>query len=123
MSQFRPILCINTTYNIISKLITNRLFKVVQRLISNNQSAFLPGRMIGDNFMLATEMVAGFGRNSGGANVAIKVDMARTYNTCNWPALEDTLRELEFSEDWIRLVMMCVCTSFLSFLIDGQPTK
>ena len=122
LAQFRPISCINTTYKIISKIMTNRMVPIIQRLISSNQTAFLPGRLIGDNFLLATEMIAGFGRQAGGAKAAIKVDLAKAFDTCNWLAMEETLREFQFSENWIRLTMMCVCTTKLSFLVDGVPT-
>lgn len=68
-------------------------------------------------------MIAGFGRNSGRAKAAIKVDLAKAYDMCDRESLEITLRELKFSEEWIRLVMMCVTTTSLAFLIDGVPTR
>lgn len=96
---------------------------MVQGLISNYQTIFFPGRLIGDNFLVAIEMVASFNRNSGGANATIKVDLAKAYDTYSWKALEDTLKEFEFLEQCIRLVMMCVSTSSLSFLVNWTPTK
>lgn len=122
ISEFRPISCINTTYKIISKILTNRLVPIVQELVSPNQTAFLPGRLIGDNHMLATEMIGGFGRATGGANACIKVDLTKAYDTCSWKALEETLLDFNFSVEWVRLIMQCVSGVSYSFLVDGSPT-
>ncbi|XP_073305752.1 uncharacterized protein [Primulina huaijiensis] len=52
-SDFRPISLCNVTNKIISKLLYSRLRDVVERLVSPNQSGFVPGRMISDNILLA----------------------------------------------------------------------
>ena len=46
MKQFRPISLLNCSFKIFSKLLTNRLGKVAQRLVATNQSAFIKGRYI-----------------------------------------------------------------------------
>lgn len=63
---------------------TNKMVPVMQNLITSNQTAFLPRRLIGDNFLLATEMIVGFGRQGGRAKAAIKVDLAKAFDTCSW---------------------------------------
>jgi hypothetical protein len=40
MKQFRPISLLNCSFKMFSKLLTNRLGKVAQRLVATNQSAF-----------------------------------------------------------------------------------
>lgn len=53
ISHYRPISCCNTIYKCISKLLAARFKLVIPSIISNNQSAFVQKRSIGDNITLA----------------------------------------------------------------------
>jgi len=60
LSDFRPILCCNTIYKVISNVLATRLQQVIGELISPNQTAFLKGRRISDASLLAHEHVRDF---------------------------------------------------------------
>jgi hypothetical protein len=57
MKQFRPISLLNCSFKIFSKLLTNRLGVVSQRLVATNQSAFIKGRYILESVVVAHEIV------------------------------------------------------------------
>lgn len=56
VSQFRPLGLCNFSYKIISKIIANRLKPLLDICISPNQGAFVPGRCIQDNIVIAHEV-------------------------------------------------------------------
>ena len=57
MQELRPIALFNVVYKIIAKVFTNRLKIVLSKFISQNQSAFVPGRSIVDSVVVAFEMI------------------------------------------------------------------
>ncbi|XP_073051335.1 uncharacterized protein [Primulina eburnea] len=120
-TDFRPISLCNVTNKIISKLLYSRLSKVVGKLISPNQSGFVPGRVISDNILLAQELTHSLGLPSRGGNVILKLDMAKAYDRVQWPFLLSVLRHLGFSEPVVSLVSACISHCKFSVNINGTP--
>ncbi|XP_042958006.1 uncharacterized protein LOC122293492 [Carya illinoinensis] len=94
-------------------------------IISPKQSAFLPGRLINDNIMVAYELLHSM-RNRKKEKVgsmAMKLDMSKAYDRVEWQFLEAVLFKLGFCTQWVDLVMKCVKTASYSVLINGTPGK
>ncbi|CAA7040537.1 unnamed protein product [Microthlaspi erraticum] len=107
MTELRPISLCNVGYKIISKVLCQRLKVLLPRLISETQSAFVPGRLISDNILIAQEMFHGLRTNKSckGKFMAVKTDMSKAYDRVEWPFIEELMRKMGFAEQWIAWMM------------------
>jgi hypothetical protein len=123
VSHFRPISLCNVIYKIISKVLANRLKMVLPHVISPNQSAFIPGRLITDNVMAAYETMHTMHTSmwSKVGFMGIKLDMSKAYDRVEWGFLEEVMKKMGFPNRWINWVMECVRSVTYSIIVNGQP--
>ncbi|XP_050378590.1 uncharacterized protein LOC126795907 [Argentina anserina] len=115
MGQFRLISLCNNSIKIISKLFANRLKGLLHLLILEHQNAFLAGRQIQDNLILAHEAYhyLKLKKSKKEFELAVKLDMNKAYDRVEWDFLEATLLKFGFDRAWIRLVMKLATPSIL----------
>ncbi|XP_062102834.1 uncharacterized protein LOC133812999 [Humulus lupulus] len=122
MGDLRPIALCNVVYKVVSKVMTNRMKSVLKMVISETQSAFVPGRLITDNIMVAFEVMHYLKRKGSGKDgfMALKLDMSKAYDTIEWGFLEAMMKKMGFGDHWVSLVMKCVSSVSYKIAIEGQ---
>jgi hypothetical protein len=109
VAQFRQISLCNVVYKVISKVLSNRLRVILPEIISHHQNAFVPGRLITDNILLAYECIHTMKKKKGKRGLcAVKLDMHKAYDRLEWSFLEKIMSKLGFDQRWIKIIMACV---------------
>jgi len=121
VKDWQPIALFNVLYKIISKVLANRLKKVLPKCISDNQSAFVPGRSILDNAMVAIEVLHFMKAKTRGEDryVALKLDISKAYDRMDCNYLRVVLNKMGFHDRWIHWMCMCVESVDYSMLVNG----
>lgn len=118
-SDFRPISCLNTVYKVISRLLASRLQDILPQMVSKAQSAFLPGRLLAENVLLATDLVNGYNRETISPRGMLKVDLRKAFDCVRWDFIVATLRAIDIPEGFISLISECISTASFSVCING----
>ncbi|KAL2246078.1 UNVERIFIED_CONTAM: hypothetical protein Sindi_2876000 [Sesamum indicum] len=118
---FRPISCCNVLYKIIAKLLVQKISVLLDKIVSPCQTAFIPGRSIGDNIMLAQELFSRYNQMRLPPRCALKVDIRKAYDTVEWDFLLAVLQLFGFPPTFTRWIEECVTTTSFSIGLNGKP--
>jgi hypothetical protein len=119
MGDFRPIACCNVIYKCITKIISNRMIPILDSLVSWNQSAFIPGRNISKNVLLAQELVRNYHRKGGQPRCTMKIDLMKAYDSVNWDFILHCLACFGFPVKFINWIRECITSPRFSIAING----
>ena len=105
MFDYRPINLANVVSRILSKVIANKLKLVLPNVISNNQSAFVPKRLITDNTTVAYELLHRMRNKRKGkvGQMAVKLDISKAYDQVEWGFLRNIMLKLGLDHKWVDM--------------------
>ncbi|KAJ9536675.1 LOW QUALITY PROTEIN: hypothetical protein OSB04_un000148 [Centaurea solstitialis] len=120
VSDFRPISCCSVLYKCISKVVVNRIKPFLDGLVDRSQSAFIPGRRIVDNILMAHELVVGYHLNVGEPRCAFKIDLRKAYDMVDWRFLVYMLEGFGFHPVLVSWIREMVSTTTYSVIVNGE---
>lgn len=115
LSDFRPISVFNFIPKLISKVLSNRLRRVLPDLISPNQTAFVHGRQISENFETTRELLHHIA-HTGKPVVFAKIDFKKAFDSIEWLFLIWVMNARGFPDRWITWISTIWSTSSM-----GKP--
>ncbi|WOH11480.1 hypothetical protein DCAR_0830967 [Daucus carota subsp. sativus] len=122
MGDLRPISLCNLLVQILSKIMANRIKKILGSIVSDRQSAFIEGRLLTDNALIAFEINHYMQRKrQGRIGVAgVKLDISKAYDRLEWSFVRNMMEKFGFSGVWIDRVMQFISSVSYSFLHNGE---
>nr|GEW26340.1 hypothetical protein [Tanacetum cinerariifolium] len=120
VTDHRPISCCNVIYKCISKIHTNHIINGIKEVVSDNQSAFFPGRRISNNILIAQELMHNYHQNRGPPQCTFKIGIQKAYDTVAWRFLGRVLECFGFHLRMIKWIMACVTSTSFSLSLNGD---
>ena len=100
ITEYCPISLCNVIYRILAKVLANRLKIILPEVVSNSQSASIPGRLITNNVLVAFETMHHINQKRKGKEglMAIKLDMSKAFDRVEWDFLARIMQKLGFHD-------------------------
>ncbi|XP_026410816.1 uncharacterized protein LOC113306045 [Papaver somniferum] len=119
--HFRPIGLSSVSFKIFTKIITTRMSYLMNKLISPHQDAYIKGRNIQDQIVLASEMINEMKKKRRGGNIGLKLDISQAYDSVRWKFLFQVLIKYGFSVTWFQWLSTLFESAKVSVMTNGGP--
>ena len=123
VTEFCPIALCNILYKLVSKVLANRLKKVLPHIISKSQCAFQSDKEISYNILVAFETLHHMKMKKTGkvGHMALKLDMSKAYDRLEWIFLQWIMEKMGFHPIWVGWMLECIRSVTYFVLINGEP--
>lgn len=122
MNDFRPISLLNTSVKIITKLLGNRLQKVILKLVHENHYGFIKTKCIQDCLGWAFEYLYQCKHSRRGIVVLI-LDFKKAFDVVEYSVMLKMMDFKGFPTRWIRWVDDILSTAKSSIILNDVPGK
>ena len=120
MGDFRSISLLGSLYKLLAKVLANRLKKVLDKVVSGDQNAFVRGKHILDASLIANEVID-FWHKRNEKGLICKLDIEKAYDSINWNFFMKGLFKMGFGSRWMEWIWWCISTAKFSVMINGVP--
>ena len=98
IKNWRPISLLNVDYKIMTKSLSKRMEKVIEKIIHQNQSGFIKERFIGEVIRFLEDLIE-YMELQNKSGLILQVDFEKAFISVEWKFLVDALKQFEFGPD------------------------
>jgi exonuclease III len=117
-ASYRPITLLCTDYRLWAKVLARRLNQCLPTIIDTTQTAFVPGRRIGENIM-ALQSLGALLRRLGRTAIAAFCDFRKAYDTIDRPFLLEAMAALGVGPGFRAMVKTLLTGTKARAIING----
>jgi len=122
VGDFRPISLIHSFIKLFTKVLANRLAPQMNLLVKTNQSAFIRGRVLHDNFKGA-QLTAKLLHKKKKASALLKIDISKAFDSIDWRFLLGLLAHMGFSRRWLNWISLLLSSASTKIICNGSPGR
>jgi hypothetical protein len=120
--DYRPISLIHSIGKLFSKCLSLHLAPRMGELIKHNQSAFIRGRQIHENFKMV-QLTCRWLHARHCPTVLLKIDLAKAFDSVAWPFLLVVVEHAGFPQRWQNWLSAMLRTASTRVLVNGCPGR
>ena len=122
LSSWRPISLINVDTKICSKALSNRVCKVITKLVDSDQEAFIKGRNIEDSIRLIDDLMD-FTIENNKSLILFAADFEKAFDSIEHNFILASLMHFGFGKDFIKWISVLLCGNHTCVLNNGFATN
>ena len=122
LANWRPITLLNLDYKIASKVIAKRMEKVLSLLINPDQTGFIKGRFIGQNFRLINDILEQT-KLQNIPGILLQLDFRKAFDTIEWEFIQRTIALFNFGDSIQRWISIFYSKTESAVLNNGFCTN
>lgn len=122
--DFRPISLCTFPYKICTKILANRLKQVLPCIVGREQGAFIAGRNISDNILVATELfhsvIVARGPRASPDRFMLKLDMEKAFDRISHRFILQALSYFGFPDVWREWIRGVISMPLFAVQVNGD---
>ena len=121
LKNWRPISLLNTDYKILSKILSNRITPILNKIISSNQKCGLPGRKI-DHLLYNVQAIIEIAKQKNEKFGLILIDFEKAFDRLSHEFIFKILKELGFGKIMLQWFELLYKNNISNIEINGAYT-